>query len=186
VRGIVDTRGGRVPLRVRGRSVRWLASVAGYAVGFGVVAAVAAGIWIAMALRGDRPATGSTPAARPATLAASWVRPAVSPDALVARSGVRIVQVSMTGGGGLVDVRFRVVDPDRAASIHDPATPPALVEEPNGLVINQLLMSHAHASSYKPNVTYYLIFENPGNLLHRGARVSVLLGDAQVENVPVG
>jgi len=34
-------------------------------------------------------------------------------------------------------------------------------------------------------VSYYLVFENPRNWVHRGSRVTVLLGDAQVEHVVV-
>jgi hypothetical protein len=116
---------------------------------------------------------------------ASWERPPVSAAGLVQQSGVRVVQVAVTGAGGLLDLRFQVVDPDRAAAVHDPATPPALVDESTGLVVDQLLMGHSHSGGYQTGVSYYLVFENPGNLVHRGALVSVLLGDAQVEHVVV-
>ena len=91
----------------------------------------------------------------------------------------------MTGGGGLVDLRYKVTDPDRANALHDQTTPPALVDERTGLVLNQLLMNHAHTGEMKLAVTYYLVFDNPGNWVRRGSKVTVLLGNAQVEHVVV-
>ena len=116
---------------------------------------------------------------------ASWQRPVVSAAHLAERSGVTITQVSVTGGGGLVDLRFKVIDPEQAAALHEPATPAAVVDEKSGLVVHDLLMSHSHSGPFKPGVTYYLIFNNPGNWVHSGSKVTVLLGNAQVEHVEV-
>ena len=69
--------------------------------------------------------------------------------------------------------------------MHATSTPPAIVDETTGVVVNSLLMGHSHSREFKTGVTYYLVFENPGNLVQRGSRVSVLLGDAQVQHVPV-
>jgi hypothetical protein len=110
----------------------------------------------------------------------------VGADALGDRSGVRITRVAVSGDGGLVDLRFKVVDPDRADALHDQRTPPAVVDEQSGLVVHDLLMSHSHSGPFKAGVTYYLVFENPGNWVRRGSKVTVLLGNAQVEHVTVG
>ncbi len=91
----------------------------------------------------------------------------------------------MTGGGGLVDLRFQAIDPDKAHSVHEDATPPVLIDETTGVVIDTLLMGHSHTSDFVPGVTYYLVFENPGNLLQSGSKVSVLLGDAEIEHIDV-
>jgi hypothetical protein len=98
---------------------------------------------------------------------------------------VKITQVAVTGDGGLVDLRFKVLDPDRANSLHDATTPPAVVDEESGLVVQELLMNHSHSGPYKAGVTYYLVFNNSLNWVHRGSRVTVLLGNAQVEHVLV-
>jgi hypothetical protein len=115
----------------------------------------------------------------------AWARPLVSASGLVERSGVKITQVAATGDGGLVDLRFAVVDANKAAALHDPAHPPAVVDQRTGLVVKDLLMSHAHTAPFKTGVTYYLVFNNPGDWVHRGDKVAVLLGDARVENVTV-
>ena len=50
---------------------------------------------------------------------------------------------------------------------------------------NSLLMGHSHTDPFQAGVTYYLVFENPGNLVRRGGTVSVLLGDTEIDDVPV-
>jgi hypothetical protein len=122
---------------------------------------------------------------RQVNVPASWARPVVSAAGLADRSGVKITHVAVTGGGGLVDLRFQVIDPDKANALHDAATPPAVVDERTGLVVHDLLMSHSHTGAFKPGITYYYVFNNPGNIVHRGARVVVMLGNAQVEHVRV-
>jgi hypothetical protein len=120
------------------------------------------------------------PAAKPPHLPA-----AVSASGLAGLTGVRVVRVAATGDGGLLDLRYQVVNPDVAAAVHDPHTPPALVDERSGLVIGQLLMGHMQHGQPKAGVTYYLVFLNPGDAVRRGDRVSVVLGDARLEHVRV-
>lgn len=109
----------------------------------------------------------------------------VSAAGLMERSGVRIEHLAATGGGGLLDLRYQVADPGKAAAIHDPETPPAIVHEPTGIVIDGLFMGHNMAGQTKAGVIYPLIFTNPGTLVRPGDRVSVVLGDARVAHLRV-
>jgi hypothetical protein len=146
-----------------------------------MVLAIAVGtvvLWVAQRAGSDAGQTGSA-------VPASWRRPVVSADGLAERSGAKITLVSVTGDGGLVDLRFKILDPQRANAMHDQGRPPAVVDEQSGLVVHELLMNHSHTGQYQTGVTYYLIFTNPGNWIHRGSRVTVLLGNAQVEHVLV-
>jgi hypothetical protein len=122
---------------------------------------------------------------QPAGRAKVVAAPLLSKDAFERASGVQIVHVAVSGAGGLVDLRFRVLDPDAAADIHDAATPPQLVDERTNVLVNELLMGHSHHGRYKAAQTYYLIFNNPGNLVRRGSRVTVQLGAARVAHVLV-
>ena len=144
---------------------------------------IAAGIWtLALWLQHSSAGPSAAPSAAPPP---AWQRPA-RPDADTAgRSGVRLIRVAVTAGGGLLDLRYQVVDPNKATAVHEARTPPAIIDEHTGLVLNRLLMGHAHHGQLKPAVSYYLIFENTGNWVHRGSEVTVLLGDAQVEHVVV-
>ena len=157
----------RLPGRVR---------IAGFLAGV----LIAAGIGV-LALWLPQRSSGQTSAEPPP----QWQRPAVSASGLAERSGVRLVRVAVTGGGGLLDLRYQVVDPSKAVAVHEAKTPPAIIDERTGLVLNRLLMGHAHHGQLKAAVSYYLIFENTGNWVRRGSEITVLLGDAQVEHVIV-
>jgi hypothetical protein len=149
--------------------------VLGVVTGAALVAAGVAGYELAGS-------SGGTPQAQQPAIAAS---PVLSKAGFQHRSGVRIVRVAVTGAGGLVDLRYQVLDPDAAASVHDRSTPPDLVDERTGVVVNELFMGHSHHGRLKPAQTYYLIFNNPGNLVRRGSRVTVQLGAARLAHVPV-
>jgi len=107
----------------------------------------------------------------------------VSSARLAEQDGIRIVHVAVTGAGGLLDLRYQVIDADKAAVVH--ATPPELVDETTGAVVDQLLMGHQHKGLLHAGQTYYLIFENPGNLVQRGRQVTVALGGLRVQHIPV-
>ena len=157
----------RLPGRVR---------IAGFVVGVLIAAGIGAlALWLPH--RSHSEASVSPPP--------EWRRPAVSAPGLAERSGVRLVRVAVTAGGGLLDLRYQVVDPSKAVTVHEAKTPPAIIDERTGLVLNRLLMGHAHQGPLKPAVSYYLVFENTGNWVHRGSQVTVLLGDAEVEHVVV-
>jgi hypothetical protein len=159
----------------RSRQPRWLRA-AGVLLG---VLLVVAGVGVYAFLHdGDAAPSPTTP--KP-----DWARPSISANELPDRLGVRLTRLAVTGGGGLLDLRFQVLDPEKAAAIHDPQTPPALVEERSGLFLDDLLMGHSHSGAFKTAVSYYLIFVDDGNLVQRGSTVSVLLGDVEVEHVPV-
>ena len=151
----------RAPVRIR---VLALAAVA--------AAAVAASL-LAWAL------TRSSSDARP------HVSPVVSPAGLLERSGVRVTRLVVSGEGGLLDLRYQVVDANRAQAVHDKAYPPMLIDERSGAVINELLMGHTHSYAPKAGLTYYLIFVNKGNLVRSGSRVTVRLGDSRLAHVLV-
>ena len=160
------------------RSVRLAGYLGGVALGIGVLAIV-----LSLA-RGDFPWRHG-PGDATASVAAKWQRPAVSAADLVGRTGVRITQLAVTGDGGLLDLRFQVVDPTKADAIHDRAWPPALISEANGVVASELLMGHEHTGRFRGGQTYYLVFTNPGNLVERGSQVTVMLGDASVRHLRV-
>jgi hypothetical protein len=142
----------------------------------GAVAGAAAVVVVALAVHVGHGPSKAAPRALPDV---------VSPAGLLERSGVRVIRVAASGGGGLLDLRFQVVDPDRAGAVHDKRTPPALVDERTGGVIASPFMGHSHDGRLKAGVTYYLVFENPGNFVRRGDRVSVVLGPARLQHVRV-
>ena len=162
---------------------RWL-RLAGLITGAVLVLAAAILLWPGRSEQSSPslPAATTNPSA---SVSPIWARPQVGMDELIQRAGVTITQVAVTGGGGLVDLRYRVIDPNAAASLHDPATPPALIDEQSGLVVRDLVMNHSHTGPFHQGETYYLVFENPDNWIHRGSKVTVLLGAVEVRRITV-
>ena len=161
----------------------------GYIAGVVLVLALASVVfWLTILVRGHpESAVENLPQQEAATsvVPLNLQRPIVTEDGLAEKIGVEIVYVAVTGGGGLIDLRYQVVDPDKANAVHDEKNPPTLVDEATGLVVNQLLMGHSHTGTFNAGQTYYMIFENPGNIVQSGSTVSVLLGNAEVDHVEV-
>jgi hypothetical protein len=93
----------RQPAQPR-RSSAWLLLLAAALLALGLIAL--------LALRPAPEPVGSISEVDPAQVAA-----------LQAAWGIRITNVALTGGGGIVDIRFQAVDPDKAIGIHDPENP---------------------------------------------------------------
>jgi hypothetical protein len=100
-------------------------------------------------------------------------------------TGIRLLRVDLTGGGGLVDVRYQVLDPPAAAVLHDKATPLKLVDEDSGKALATRFHFHTHTSQFKAGVGYYELLVNTAGMLESGDTVSVVVGTAVLEGVPV-
>jgi len=103
----------------------------------------------------------------------------------MAESGAQVVQVALTAAGGMIDLRYQVVDPNKAVDIHDKENPPAVVDEATGEIYNTPWMGHLHNGELRAGVTYYTLLINSGGAIRRGSEVTVVLGGVRLENVPV-
>ena len=102
------------------------------------------------------------------------------------KTGVRLVRVAVTGNGGILDLRYRVIDPDKAPVVHDPSKRPAIVDQKTGQVVGSPLMGMwMHAARLKPGVVYYQLLVNHKGLVEAGERVSVRLGGVSLRDVLV-
>jgi len=112
-------------------------------------------------------------------------RPGLSPEAFTAATGLEIKLVGVTGGGGMVDFRYKVVDAAKAASLlHDPANAPILlVEDGRGAVLRS--DPAAFNIEFDPDATYYVFFVNSQSVVRRGAQVTAVVGDYRLKHLPV-
>lgn len=100
------------------------------------------------------------------------------------QTGVRILRVVMTSGGGMVDIQYQVLNPDKALIVHDDDNPPTLVDEANGLLIATPFHEHSFRELHTA-VTYHEIIMNSGGLLQRGSRITLTIGEAKLEHMIV-
>lgn len=100
--------------------------------------------------------------------------------------GIRLTNVAVTANGGVIDLRFQVVDPDKALGILDEEDFPVLIDEASGKALSKGIGHGGHGSnSFKAGRTYFMLYQNNGSLLDPGSRITVKVGPVVVEHVIV-
>ena len=109
----------------------------------------------------------------------------ISRDQLEAQYGIRITLIAVTGGGGIVDFRYQIVDPQKATLLlHDPANTPILTVVDTGLTLAPTKMSRHHSEmSMKRNAVPFIFYPNVRNAVKPGTPVSVAFGKIKVEPI---
>jgi hypothetical protein len=114
--------------------------------------------------------------------------PVMSEEARLAfedKTGVRIVLVAVSAGGGMIDLRYQVIDPEKALIVHDAENPPAIIDEDSGQVFKTPWMNHLHDGSYQAGIVYYTLLMNSGGQIKPGDRVTVVVGGFSLEHLIV-
>lgn len=111
-------------------------------------------------------------------------RQALNHAAFEEETGIRVVRIAMTAGGGMIDLQYRILDPDKALIVHDDDNPPTLVDEASGWVLATPFHDHSFRELHTA-VTYHELITNGDGLLERGSEVTLTVGDARLEHVLV-
>ena len=99
-------------------------------------------------------------------------------------TGIRILRIVRTAGGGVIDLQFQVVDPDKALIIHDDEKPPMMLDEKSNLIFANPFHEHA-ARELHTAVTYHTLIMNGGGLLEKGSKVTLQVGDTILDGLEV-
>lgn len=95
-------------------------------------------------------------------------------------TGIRVLGVGVIGGGGVLDVRFRVIDPNRAGVVHSGMK---VVDEDGGEVLQTRFHFHSNSKTYSAGAAYYELLVNSGGAVRPGDLVTVVVGGARLEHV---
>lgn len=124
-------------------------------------------------------------AALPASTAAA--RDDTGARSVEARSGIEVVSLRRTGEGAMLDFRYRVVDPVKAAPLLHRKTPAHLVDPVTGvkMAIPETNWGRMRQDTLKPEWgrVYFMLFHNAG--VAAGDRVTVVIGEHRFENLTV-
>jgi hypothetical protein len=120
----------------------------------------------------------------PATMAERMAPMPVSAE-IEAKYGVRIAQVALIADNGLIDLRYTVIDPDKAALMTDSLENLPVIVAANGAALDQRGAGHRHGQNLQAGTTYFLLYTNTKNALRPGDKVIVRVGDLHMDNVPV-
>ena len=107
--------------------------------------------------------------------------------------GIRVTLVQLLADGGLVEVRYRIVDAAKAARLHADSTsladiPWMKVEGTNLQVKSQSVMYHFQhgVGQGAEGRTYSIIYGNAGSAIHSHATVTVVMPDGlELQHIPV-
>ncbi len=104
--------------------------------------------------------------------------------ALEAIHGIRVNRIALTAGGGLVDLRFTVLDPVKARPLlTGHAGLPRLVVQGSGIELQAPKHMAMKGIRLQKDAASFLLFPNTRNAVRPGTRVAVAFGDVQVEPV---
>jgi hypothetical protein len=150
--------------RPSGRSLRVVALVV-------AVAAIVLGIRIVAA-----------PHQHTAAVATFGAGPVVPTSALIEqRWGIKVTNVVLLADGGLVAIRYQVVDPAKDGKLHSGGTAnlPVLIDESSGRQIRTTAaLMHVHYADGGVNgKSYSILYGNSGGALRTGATVTIKMAD---------
>jgi hypothetical protein len=107
------------------------------------------------------------------------------------RFGIRPVALRASGGGWLLDLRYRVVDAEKARAVFDAKARPVLIDRRTGgrlgVPEDEKLGALRSSPRARPEAgkQYFVLFRNPGRAIGRGAHVDVLLGRCTLRDLVV-
>jgi hypothetical protein len=118
--------------------------------------------------------------------------PAVKGEALEieARWGVRVLSVRRSAGGYLLDLRYRVVDPEKSSALLDRSLRPRLIANKTGATLDvpsapKIGSLRQSTREPKKDRTYFALFANPARLVQAGDEVTLVIGDLHVPHLVV-
>lgn len=111
------------------------------------------------------------------------------PDA-VADHGIRVESLRLTAADYMLDLRYRVTDPERAAAFFSRKTELQLVDPASGArlaVPNTPKLGKLRQVARKdmPDRSYFMLFANPGRYLKAGSQVTLVAGDTHITQLTV-
>ena len=108
----------------------------------------------------------------------------VTAEGMAARYGIDVNLIGVSAAGGLVQFRYKVVDPDKAdAMVHDPTLFPIVVVEESGATM-AIPRPHQHAGAgLELGGTYFFMFANAHNAIQKGSLLTLVMGDARLEHL---
>jgi hypothetical protein len=102
-----------------------------------------------------------------------------APSEIEAQTGIQIAHVGLTAAGGLVDVRFKVLDSAKAkALLGNSAHAPVLIAGDN-----PPLMAPHHAmkgARFGKGQVFYILYPNARGAIQPGVEVTVAMGDVRL------
>jgi len=99
--------------------------------------------------------------------------------------GVRFTQAEVVADGGLVEIRYVVLDVQKASRFQSDIKHPPLLksERRNGIAWRAALMRQGH--QLRAGQDYYLLYLNNHNAIRSGETIEIDAGSRRLQHIPV-
>ena len=103
--------------------------------------------------------------------------------------GVKIVGVRLTAAGNMLDFRYKVIDPKKAAPILNRKNKPHLIDQSSNQMVKVKNMPkigslRQNTKTPKEGRIYFMLFPNPG-FIKAQSKVTIVVGEFRAENIIV-
>lgn len=107
----------------------------------------------------------------------------VGMEKLEERWGIQITMLAVTADGGMLDLRYRMVDPTKVIDLQELETKLVFIVEKNGYTFRPVTpMRHSHDAQI--GLIYSMLYYNQNGMIQPGDLVTIQLGDVRVQHVP--
>lgn len=109
---------------------------------------------------------------------------------LVEQWGIEALRVTLSANDYMVDFRYKVHDPDKAAKAVNRKDQPYIHQSSTGITrvvpapANIGALRHT-GRNLKAGKNYFVLFANPGKSIKRGDKITLVMGGYKLENVIV-
>ncbi len=108
----------------------------------------------------------------------------ISQTVLEEKYGLRVNLIAVTAAGGMVDLRLKITDGEKAKSLlGDKKHFPALLIKENNVLLRASEETAKQEIKFEDNGDVFVLFPNSGNALKPGGSVIILFGDIAVEAI---
>lgn len=105
-------------------------------------------------------------------------------NAIADEWGIRFVHVAVLADGGLIELRFQIVNPDRVALMfEDLELIPWIIDEDTGTEIKLNNLPHSH--DIPAGLNEFIIYRNIGGVILPGDLVTLVVGELRLEHFRV-
>ena len=107
-------------------------------------------------------------------------------SAIEAKYGIRFTLVDVTAGGGMIQVRYQVLDSGKTDAIHGTDLAPYVVDSQGAKYADPGMVGHSHVGkTMAAGATDYILLSNARGGVKAGSIVTIKVGDLELRNVPV-
>ena len=107
--------------------------------------------------------------------------------------GIKVSGLRLSSAGYMLDFRYRVIDPDKAASLMDYKIKPYMLVESTGARLDipdtpklgLLRQRPRNNSGAEKDRDYFIMFSNLGRRLKSGDMVSIVVGETKIEHLSI-